>query len=60
MERARKKLEREEPAQIEKVANEAVADVDVEPPVSIVPGSDPDEKVSVSSRELEKVSRDRC
>jgi len=52
-ERIRKKIEREEPAQIESVATEAAAKINVEPPASISPGPRPAEKILISGNDLQ-------
>jgi hypothetical protein len=54
-ERLRKRIERQEPAQIEQVANEAVADVKLEPTVLIHPEQDQEDKLAVSRTELQEL-----
>lgn len=54
-ERIRKKIEREEPAQIESVATEAVAKISTEPPASVSPGTSPAEKIVISGNDLQKL-----
>jgi hypothetical protein len=53
-ERIRKRIEREEPAQIESAAEEALAGVIAEPPAP-VPETGHDDKATISNEDLEKL-----
>jgi hypothetical protein len=54
-ERLRKRIERQEPAKIEQVANEAVADVRLEPTVLIPPVPGQQDRLTVSRTELQEL-----